>query len=122
MFTMSYSQGRALLSVCGIETPAYAGRGEGRNNPAMQNRRNIGPLPRGRYAVGAPVGTHGPVTLPLTPHRGNEMHGRGGFLIHGDNVAGDASRGCIIADRETRDLIAAVWRHQGGELELLVTE
>ena len=119
---ISYSQGRALLELCGVQSAAYSGRGEGRNNPAMQNRRNIGPLPRGLYAIGAPVATHGPVTLPLTPHRDNEMNGRSGFLIHGDNAKGDASRGCIIADRDTRDLIAAMWRHQGGDLTLKVTE
>ena len=30
---------------------AFSGLGEGRNNPAMVNRANIGPLPTGRYYI-----------------------------------------------------------------------
>ena len=34
------------------------------------------------------------------------MHGRSGFLIHGDNARGDASEGCIILPRYYRQMIS----------------
>ena len=76
----------------------YSGRGAGLNNPAAQNQRNVGPIPRGDYTVGAPTRRRGPMTLPLTPDPGNDMQGRSGFLVHGDNPAQNntASEGCII--------------------------
>lgn len=85
----------------------YAGRGAGLNNPAAQNRQNTGPLPQGTYTVGAPTQRRGPQTRPLTPAPGNNMFGRAGFLIHGDNPAQNntASEGCIIAPRSCREAI-----------------
>jgi uncharacterized protein RhaS with RHS repeats len=85
----------------------YAGRGAGLNNPAAQNRRNIGPLPQGTYSVGAPTQRRGPQTRPLTPDPSNNMFSRAGFLIHGDNPAQNytASEGCIIAPRSCREAI-----------------
>jgi hypothetical protein len=87
----------------------YSGCAEGKNNPAMQTVANVGPIPCGLYDVGSPCDTeaHGPYVLPLTPHEGNEMFGRGGFLIHGDSKLrpGTASKGCIILARWARELI-----------------
>jgi len=101
----------------------YSGFEAGRNNPAMQNQENVGPIPQGRYAIGAPQcvdspGPHGPFVLPLTPDPANEMFGRSGFLIHGDSIVhpGLASRGCIIMGRLIREEIAA-----SGDAELTVT-
>jgi hypothetical protein len=84
--------------------------GEGKNDPAAQDQRNVGPLPVGRYTIGAPMmhPTAGAYTMRLEPHAGNDMHGRAGFLIHGDraDVPGAASHGCIVVSRAVRTVIA----------------
>ncbi|MFO0453000.1 MAG: RHS repeat-associated core domain-containing protein [Pseudomonadota bacterium] len=91
--------GQQYLSCSG-----YSGRGSGLDNPAAQNQPYIGPIPQGDYTVGSPTRRRGPLTLPLTPHAGNTMFGRSGFLIHGDNRAQNrtASEGCIIVDIKCR--------------------
>lgn len=87
----------------------YSGAGEGKNNPAMQDVHNVGPLPRGAYTIGEPsdTKTHGPYVLHLTPDASNEMFGRSGFLIHGDSIVapGTASEGCIVLGRLVRQTI-----------------
>jgi hypothetical protein len=81
----------------------------GKNNPHAQCERDIGPLPRGAYTIGAPVMGPSPFSLPLDPAPANEMCGRSGFLVHGDSIAhpGTASQGCIILSRPIREAIAA---------------
>lgn len=87
----------------------YSGYGIGRNNPIMQNVRNVGPIPRGHYIAGTPrdTETHGPYVIPLTPDPTNEMFGRSAFLVHGDSISapGTASHGCIILPRMARQRI-----------------
>lgn len=94
----------------------YAGAGEGKNNPDMQDVHNVGPLPRGTYEIGEPsdTKTHGPYVLHLTPDADNEMFGRSAFLIHGDSVVrpGTASEGCIILGRAIREKIWDSGDHQ----------
>ena len=84
----------------------YSGLGVGKNNPDAQHVVGIGPIPRGRYFMGAPFDSpeHGPHCIRLTPDAANEMFGRRGFLVHGDSISapGMASKGCIIASRSTR--------------------
>lgn len=86
----------------------YSGRGEGRNNPALQHVRATGPIPAGRYRIGAPrtSARTGPFVLDLTPS-GHDALGRTAFQIHGDNARGDASSGCIVLPRAVRETIAA---------------
>ncbi len=90
----------------------YSGAGIGRNNPALDSVHNVGPIPAGEYTIGAPEdlagGPHGPFVLRLEPDPANNMHGRDGFLIHGDAIArpGSASHGCIILPRRVRERIA----------------
>ena len=81
------------------------------NRPIAERREDEGPLPTGSYTI-LPAIDHenlGPVAMPLEPAPENEMHGRSGFYIHGDNAAADesASMGCIILSRDTRDMIDA---------------
>ena len=90
----------------------WAGRGDGRNNPAMQFVYETGPLPRGRYTIAAPV-YHprlGPLSYRLTPDPANEMQGRDGFFIHGASVdpstRGQESKGCIVMSRSVREVLA----------------
>ncbi len=48
------------------------------------------------------------MVMALDPDPGNQMFGRDGFLIHGDNMAMNhtASEGCIILGRPIREQIA----------------
>lgn len=91
----------------------YAGHGDGVNNPAMQNVPGVGPLPQGVYTI-APQqnnitgnGTNLPSSMRLIPDPSNNMYGRSGFLIHGDNSNGNqsASEGCLVSNRDTRNRI-----------------
>lgn len=107
----TYEQATGLFT---IHTPlpfrcvGYAGRREGRNNPALERVISVGPIPRGKYHVGLAHRSSGkgPYTMRLTPFGSNTMHGRSGFLIHGDNAASDASHGCIILPRHAREVLA----------------
>lgn len=79
----------------------YAGKGPGMDNPAMQDVRDVGPLPQGWYTMNAPVDhpeSVGAFAIPLLPDPENEMDGRSDFYIHGDNPEGNhsASDGCIV--------------------------
>ncbi len=83
---------------------------EGKNNPAMCNVKDIGPLPPGMYTFGEVVlQSHlGPFAIPLIPDASNDMMGRSGFYCHGDTTpSGNASKGCIIAPRFIRDAMLA---------------
>jgi hypothetical protein len=91
--------------VCG----AYSGFGEGKNNPAMQDVPDAGPIPCGLYSLGEPVEhSHlGSYAIPLTPDPTNKMFGRSGFYWHGDLIGqapGHASHGCIISLRVYRQM------------------
>ncbi|HLW75686.1 MAG TPA: tlde1 domain-containing protein, partial [Bryobacteraceae bacterium] len=97
----TYRQSTGEMSRDGIAAGiGYSGFEAGKNNPAMQEVEETGPIPQGRYTIGEPEdlegGPHGPFILRLTPDSGNQMFGRSGFLIHGDSIAqpGMASRGC----------------------------
>lgn len=116
----TYDQGSGQLSRDGEPiAKGYAGHGEGKNNPAMEQVANTGPIPRGNHTIGPPRNTkdHGPHVLPLTPHQDNRMFGRSGFLIHGDSkkAPGTASHGCIILGPLVRKQIS-----QSGDTELQV--
>lgn len=82
--------------------------GEGMNDPSLVGERNVGPLPPGRYTIG-PAFNHpqtGPVSMRLFPSADTDMLGRDGFLIHGGNLAGGASHGCIVAPATVRAILA----------------
>lgn len=100
---------KKMLSAVYVAT-GYSGADEGRNNPVLQDRHNVGPIPRGKYTIG-PESDRTPGgrrlnNMALAPDPKNEMHRRSGFLIHGDNATHTASEGCIILNRETRLRIA----------------
>jgi hypothetical protein len=106
----TYSQTTGQLTNNGrAEGTGYSGTGTGRNNPDAENMRNLGPIPRGRYTIGAPYDTetHGPHVMRLTPNTGYFAQGRDGFLIHGDNRQHDASTGCLILPPDIRRQISA---------------
>lgn len=91
-----------------FEGTAYSGHGEGRNNTAMEDVPNIGPIPRGKYKIVQPPQANHPKLGPIVFHLepvGHDAHGRTAFRIHGDNKNHDASEGCIIAGRTIRERI-----------------
>lgn len=110
-----YAQGSGELYFDSeLVATGYSGLGEGKNNPALEGVKDVGPIPRGFYTIGAPEnvdtpGKHGKFVLRLTPVEGTNTHGRDGFLIHGDafDHPGAASEGCIVVARPARDRIAA---------------
>src|ERR1700733_5992827 len=87
----------------------YAGHADGLNNPSLTSVPDVGPLPCGLYAIGVPSDHIGPWSMPLIPDPDNQMFGRYGFFIHGDEIThpGEhlASDGCIILDLATRQLV-----------------
>lgn len=92
-----------------LTATGYSGHDAGVNNPAVQEIRNVGPIPKGIYSLGAPIADHptcGRFAIPLIPHSGDEMFGRSGFYIHGDDERhpGEevASDGCIIMPPDAR--------------------
>ncbi|MBX3479991.1 MAG: DUF2778 domain-containing protein [Caulobacter sp.] len=109
----TYRQSSGLLLHDGLRIGrGYSGAGvdraEGRDNPEMDAFVARGPIPRGLWRIGRPrnsrrVGLH---AMDLTPV-GHDAHGRSAFMIHGDNAAGNASRGCIILSRPLRERISA---------------
>lgn len=103
----------------------YAGHPPYVNQPETQGLKAAGPIPRGKYRVSHPWDHTrlGPVSMFLDPFRSNEMMGRSGFFIHGDNRYGNntASHGCIILSRKIREEIATL-RATQKELVLEVIE
>lgn len=90
----------------------HSGWGEYANDPRAVARKALGPIPPGAYWVGEPRTSPktGPFALPLIPVLGTRTYGRSGFQIHGDNRTPepfDASNGCIVMDRVTRERIDA---------------
>lgn len=86
----------------------YAGFGEGKNNPAAQDIREVGPLPQGNWLTSGPWYKHpkiGPNTINLAPLTGNSCFQTkrqcSTFRIHGDSTRhpGAASLGCIVLPR-----------------------
>lgn len=97
----------------------YSGAGIGKNNPLLEARVAVGPIPAGRWRIGAPRNSKnvGPFAMPLSP-LGHRAHGRSAFMIHGDSAKkpGTASKGCIILPRNVRE---AIWDSGDRELEVV---
>jgi len=83
-----------------LESAGYSGRGEGLNNPALQNKQN-GPIPVGKYTCANPVlhPRFGEDAVPLAPFPTNTLFGRTGFWAHG------AIDGCLVLPRAVRLLL-----------------
>ncbi len=111
-----WDQSAGTLSRGGnVVSRGYSGKGRGKNNPNLQALQGIGPLPRGRYRIGAPrtsqrTGPYAMDLFPIDATPGDTRHdatGRSAFQIHGDSVRapGTASSGCIILPRLVREQI-----------------
>ncbi|VAW44452.1 hypothetical protein MNBD_GAMMA04-1331 [hydrothermal vent metagenome] len=97
----------------------YSGKGSGKNNAAMEELVNTGPIPTGKYRIEFPrdSANTGPYVLPLFPVE-HSAHGRTHFQIHGDSIKspGTASSGCIIMPRSIRERI---WSSGDKELNVV---
>lgn len=116
----TYNQSNGNLSRDGeLIGTGYSGFDTGRNDPACEAEPNVGPIPRGVWAIGTLFSseTHGPDCLHLLPMEGTDTFGRSGFLMHGDSIQhpGSASHGCIIMPRQVRLQVA-----ESGDTELEV--
>jgi hypothetical protein len=110
-FVYKQASGNLFLNTIFIGA-GYCGHGSGLNNPAAQDQQNVGPIPTGTYTIGpphTPVDHLGPLALPLYPDPTNQMFGRFGFFMHGDNQFANhsASNGCIIMRPEFRSQVAS---------------
>lgn len=87
----------------------YSGARHRANDRLSVHVQGEGAIPPGLYRAGTArdLDSLGPHAIPLIPDDANEMFGRSGFYVHGDNKAGNrtASRGCIILNRSIRDMI-----------------
>jgi len=128
-FSQSTGHLRCIDNVTGriiTDADGYAGRGEGRKNPAMQNIPFVGPLPTGVYdmypAWNSP--TTGLITIPLKysgdPHDFPLTRSPNLMRIHGPNPAhpDDSSQGCAVVPKNARKDIA---RECGGTGPITVT-
>jgi len=110
MYTFQQSTGK-LFHDGALTATGWAGQPPHKNDPNGQCEKNVGPLPRGKYAIG-PAYHHpklGPITMNLTPASSNEMCGRGDFRIHGASASDPehSSEGCIIMPHDIRESIDA---------------
>lgn len=109
----TYEQSTGHLTRDGkLRGVGYSGHPPHVNDPHAENVKMVGPICRGDYDINAPI-SHphlGPVSLALTPHATNNMHGRGSFFVHGDLIGHEgeqlASDGCVIMLRLIRQ---AMW-------------
>lgn len=126
MWTWDQSAGK-LFHNGNLVSSGYAGKGRGKNNPALQGVQGIGPIPRGKWKILAPYNSNntGKYTLPLHKVDSNpnddfdDVTGRGAFRCHGDSIKapGTASQGCIILPLAIR---MQIW--QSGDHDLEVVE
>lgn len=89
----------------------YSGFPPYTNQPASENLKGEGVIPKGKYFIGAPYDSPnvGPFALALEALPEYNTFGRGDFRIHGDSRIhpGSASHGCLIFPRLIRQQIAS---------------
>lgn len=93
--------GNILLDENSNPVVGWSGKGEGKNNPAMQDVHEVGPLPCGTYRICPWEEEHdhlGHLVAFLKPYPDNEMFGRDAFFIHGPSAThyGQESKGCCV--------------------------
>ena len=96
-----------------VKGRGYSGR-PGYRKSKDDDKQGLGPIPGGDYWIGPPIDHITPVAMRLLPVPWNHMHGRGKFLIHGDNTSHNASSGCIILPPKIRKTIAKRRNLPGG--------
>jgi hypothetical protein len=110
----SQLSGKLWDSFNGYLGKGYAGHGDGKNNPDMENVEGVGPLPHGAWKPVEFFEDHprvGKNAVRLEPADDDTLqrvinYGRDpkSFFMHGDSVEhpGEASDGCIIQAPDIR--------------------
>jgi hypothetical protein len=104
----TYSQGTGILSHGEPLGKGYSGHGQGLNNPKLEMVHNLGPIPKGVWEIGTFFDDkHLGVIIAALKPTDQDVFGRSGFYIHGDNKRMNftASDGCIILSKPLRQLI-----------------
>lgn len=99
----------------------YSGQPPHTNDRDSEFLKNEGPIPEGLWQAVELIpesATHGPFAIRLEPYAHTVTYGRSGFMIHGDSIEhpGYASDGCIILDRELREMF---WASEDHDLEVV---
>jgi hypothetical protein len=102
--TGQLTQNKQLLGM------GYSGKGQARNNFAMQGQRNLGPIPVGSYAItGKKNDEKGEPIVELLPQAPNNAQGRFPFetfrISAETNPPGNAPAGDIVMPRDARQRI-----------------
>jgi len=113
----------------GIDVKGYSGRkinDDGynyQNRPEQTQAKNLGAIPTGTYYITGVNSSIGPNTIILTKDSENDMYGRDGFRIHGNNSDGNASRGCIILPASERQMIVNAYNNwvNGGKKDAILS-
>lgn len=104
----TYSQSTGILSDGEPKGKGYSGHGQGLNNAKLEMVHNLGPIPKGVWEIGMFFDDqHLGVCVAALKPTSQDVFGRGGFFIHGDNkyMNYSASDGCIILSRQLREAI-----------------
>lgn len=105
-----------------ITDKGYSGQGDANNNSSQEHVEDHGPIPQGNWQIEETRDEQYQKRLARPIYRlvpDDETRARveamgrkpDSFLIHGDNTTHDASTGCIIVDRSTREQLR---NHVGG--------
>lgn len=122
---------RAVGTKAPLQFRAVSGKPDptGRFDYSAERQRipNQGPIPAGRYwiqpsqlwennwfksALRAPRGAWGNFRLTIHPYPGTQIHGRGGFFIHGGTSPGSA--GCIDLVQHIDRFVERIKQELGG--------
>lgn len=120
MWTFKQATGQIRSEDLRLQGTGYAGRDAGKNNPAMEGVKGIGPLPCGTYKAVELLEVHptvGRFALRLEPDEDTTKkilaYGRDpkSFFMHGDSAEhpGLASHGCIVQQRDVRQQFWATY-------------
>jgi len=125
MWTWNQAEGKIYRNGKFVSA-GYSGKARGKNNPALQGVRGVGPIPRGNWKIlrvydSDKVGRFAIVLDKVDARPGDDkddVTGRGAFRIHGDSNIhpGEASDGCIILPYTVRQLI---WKSNDRDLEVV---
>ncbi|WP_414719690.1 tlde1 domain-containing protein [Tsuneonella suprasediminis] len=118
-FFYEQSSGRLLFGVgksLVLIASCYAGAPGCVNDPNTDHLRSRGPLPKGRYTI--VKRHHSRFASPaffLEPAEENQMYGRSGFWVHGDNAKRNrsASTGCIVTSWVERTVLDRTIKNSG---------
>jgi lipoprotein-anchoring transpeptidase ErfK/SrfK len=100
---MSHTYNQTTGEFCNGNTGKCTTSYSGYKGETDQTKKNLGPAPEGKYTIENSCDKQGE-RCNLKPDASNNMFGRSGIQIHGDNNKGDqsASHGCIILNKGDR--------------------